>query len=473
MASKEINVFNTSFLDLLSGELGAILILFVIIPKMDSTVRSEVVNQNEEIESLKKQIEKVDILKQQLNQSLEKVKNSVSVETYAEVQSRLNNLQTNTENLTKTIDDLEQLVKNLQIQLVKSEDERRSLQKRIEQDRKETKEIEEKLRESDKNREELVEQLEQLKSKVNTNTDKENVLNDKIADINKDKVQLEQEIKDLRDKLNQTIDQLKNCTNNKSAEDALTVLQKENTDLQRKNDALKDAIEKLQSGSVSAEEVAKLEMENSALKKRLKAMEEDDDKPSKGSKTGLELDKNIVIMLDVSGSMDDEPEPDKLDQVKAGLKMLIATLNESNKVEIVIFPQGPNEGQDFQPFFGSLRKVDSDTKYIIYNEVSKLYARNCTPTRAVFDYVLNEPAYKDAGTIIFLSDGLPTVRKGTDCPEDNTTALIEHIKDLNGNRRKINTIGVGAAYRDRASVKAEVQFMKKLAKENNGFYIGF
>ena len=34
MARKEINIFGTSFLDLLSGALGAVIILFIIVPKM-------------------------------------------------------------------------------------------------------------------------------------------------------------------------------------------------------------------------------------------------------------------------------------------------------------------------------------------------------------------------------------------------------------------------------------------------------
>ncbi len=34
MARKEINVFGTSFLDLLSGALAAVIILFVIVPKL-------------------------------------------------------------------------------------------------------------------------------------------------------------------------------------------------------------------------------------------------------------------------------------------------------------------------------------------------------------------------------------------------------------------------------------------------------
>ena len=34
MARQEINIFGTSFLDLLSGALAAVIILFIIIPKM-------------------------------------------------------------------------------------------------------------------------------------------------------------------------------------------------------------------------------------------------------------------------------------------------------------------------------------------------------------------------------------------------------------------------------------------------------
>ena len=37
MAKKDINIFGTSFLDLLSGALASVIILFVIVPKKTSS----------------------------------------------------------------------------------------------------------------------------------------------------------------------------------------------------------------------------------------------------------------------------------------------------------------------------------------------------------------------------------------------------------------------------------------------------
>ena len=47
MKRKEINIFSTSFLDLLSGALGAVLILFIIIPKLTTEQQSALDEQQQ------------------------------------------------------------------------------------------------------------------------------------------------------------------------------------------------------------------------------------------------------------------------------------------------------------------------------------------------------------------------------------------------------------------------------------------
>jgi restriction endonuclease S subunit len=59
MSRKEINIFNMSFLDLLSGALGAVLILFIIIPKMTAEQQNELEQaeaQNEQVKELKEEL---------------------------------------------------------------------------------------------------------------------------------------------------------------------------------------------------------------------------------------------------------------------------------------------------------------------------------------------------------------------------------------------------------------------------------
>lgn len=430
MGRGEIQVFSISWLDFLSCTLGSMILLFVIVPKLDTKLRDELL-KIKELENLKAQMVNIDVLKKQLNETLKKIENTVAKDDYEELKQKFNNFDQTTQTLNLAVEELEKRLKELQIQLQRSEEERSRLLRLLEDTNKNMEETKKQLAQCETEREKLRRETEPLRQQI---------------------VELEEKVKQLEE-------QLKKCVSgDKSATDLIAILQKENEELKKKVDQIQ--------ASPAPTSTSALEEEILDLKDQINQLE-------KKKTAGLSLDKNLVIMLDVSGSMDDEPEPEKLDNVKAGLKMLIATMDESFNVDIVIFPQGAGEGQDYQAFFNKLVSVNKENKYLIYNEVSKLYARNCTPTRAVFEHVFNHDAYKDASTIIFLSDGLPTYRKGTDCPTDPTNALLMDIKKMNNGRCKINTIGVGAAYRNLSSTKPEVQFMKDLAKQNKGFYIGF
>lgn len=78
MARKEINIFGTSFLDLLSGALGAVIILFIIVPKM-SVQQQEAL---QELETLNVQVE-------QLSDLMEQLENSVPQELYQQIEQQL------------------------------------------------------------------------------------------------------------------------------------------------------------------------------------------------------------------------------------------------------------------------------------------------------------------------------------------------------------------------------------------------
>lgn len=58
MARKEINVFSVSFLDLLSGALAAVIILYIIVPKMSQEQQEAV----EQLEELQQQLQQMDSL---------------------------------------------------------------------------------------------------------------------------------------------------------------------------------------------------------------------------------------------------------------------------------------------------------------------------------------------------------------------------------------------------------------------------
>jgi hypothetical protein len=93
------------------------------------------------------------------------------------------------------------------------------------------------------------------------------------------------------------------------------------------------------------------------------------------------------------------------------------------------------------------------------------------------EFVLKAPAYALAGTIVLLSDGIPTNRVSrNDCADKNEQELNQLVNDLttlNAGKRVINVIGVGKDFRDRGTSQLKVRFMKDLAKRNEGFYVGF
>lgn len=119
MARKEINVFSVSFLDLLSGALAAVIILYIIVPKMSQEQQEAV----EQLEELQQQLLQMDSL-------MARLENTVPAELYEQIQARLNAMQ-------HTIDQLTEEVQRLQQQLAESESENEDLRQQLEQVRRE------------------------------------------------------------------------------------------------------------------------------------------------------------------------------------------------------------------------------------------------------------------------------------------------------------------------------------------------
>lgn len=115
MARKEINIFGTSFLDLLSGALAAVIILFIIVPKMTSEQQSAL----EEIERMNMQME-------DLNHLMERLQNSVPQDVYEEIQAQM-------EALRNTADELREQVQQMQERLAAAESENQRLRRELEQ----------------------------------------------------------------------------------------------------------------------------------------------------------------------------------------------------------------------------------------------------------------------------------------------------------------------------------------------------
>ena len=137
MSRKEINIFGTSFLDLLSGALAAVIILFVIVPKMSS-------EQQDALD----EIERLDIQVAELEDMMEQLRNSVPQDVYDRIQQQMEVLQS-------TVDELTADVENLQDRLAQAESENRTLREEVAR-----------LREESSNNRELAEENRRLQQRI-------------------------------------------------------------------------------------------------------------------------------------------------------------------------------------------------------------------------------------------------------------------------------------------------------------------
>ena len=112
---KPLNIFGTSFLDLLSGALAAVIILYVIVPKMTA-----------EQQNVLEQIEQMEVQMDQLNDIMAQLQNSIDRTLYEQIQQQIEQLQ-------NTIDELRRQTQALQQRLEASESENRQLRQQNEQ----------------------------------------------------------------------------------------------------------------------------------------------------------------------------------------------------------------------------------------------------------------------------------------------------------------------------------------------------
>ncbi len=214
--------------------------------------------------------------------------------------------------------------------------------------------------------------------------------------------------------------------------------------------------------------IADLENENKLLKEEIeKIVKPSARNPAAGS---MDLDsgfkfkgKNVVLIIDVSGSMNAE---DRIGQVKAGLKMLVTSMGQEFSVDIVNFPG--KQPQPYDVLWGKLNSLTPQNKKIIYKHISTLKPDGGTPTREVLDYALSQ--YSNASDIILLTDGAPTTAYGQ---YDNIYTIVKDTTQRNHGRVQINTIGVGSSFLLDKTTNHYL-FLEKLSRDNgNGFFYGF
>jgi Mg-chelatase subunit ChlD len=173
--------------------------------------------------------------------------------------------------------------------------------------------------------------------------------------------------------------------------------------------------------------------------------------------------KHIVLVIDVSGSMFLE---DKIGQVKAGLKMLITSMGDEFSIDVVHFPDGMTH--DYRTLWGRTKKMSKRNKSSVYDFLQDLKPWGSTPTRLVMKYVLKN--YREATDIVLLSDGAPTKKNSKSI--DNIDSVAADIRSNNNKRVQISTIGVGSDFLNNTR-NPKYRFLKKVANDNGGFFVGF
>jgi predicted nucleic acid-binding Zn-ribbon protein len=122
MRRREINIFSISFLDLLSGALAAVLILFIFVPKLDAKLI-------EEIKEFKKLEVEVEEVKGMINQ----LEDSVAKDLYEQLKAKLDEMEATIASLKQNVEDLRQERKRLDEELGQCREELEALKEQVEQ----------------------------------------------------------------------------------------------------------------------------------------------------------------------------------------------------------------------------------------------------------------------------------------------------------------------------------------------------
>lgn len=174
--------------------------------------------------------------------------------------------------------------------------------------------------------------------------------------------------------------------------------------------------------------------------------------------------KKIVFIIDVSGSME---EQDRIGQVKAGIKMLLSTMGSDYEIDILSYTnliqnQGDPDNIIIDPLWQQLTTLNPLNRDKAYSFLNTLVPDGGTPTGTVLQYVFQN--YSNATDIMLLTDGTPS--------DFSTEEIIADVARMNGLGIRVNCIGVGNDFVDNPT-NPNVIFLKELANQNNGFFIGF
>jgi hypothetical protein len=160
-------------------------------------------------------------------------------------------------------------------------------------------------------------------------------------------------------------------------------------------------------------------------------------------------------------------DEDRMGQVKAGLKMLLTAMPGSYYLDVVQFPFG--ERAPYRALSGGFRPLGAEARQDVIEFLYKLRPLGATPTREALSYVFR--TYREMTDLVLLTDGEPSIHNSV--LKDDIYDLLNHVRSLNkGTRVQISTIGVGeGVLHDKAG--KPYQFVKLLAEQNGGFFVGF
>lgn len=140
------------------------------------------------------------------------------------------------------------------------------------------------------------------------------------------------------------------------------------------------------------------------------------------------LPKNVVFVLDRTGSMAGE----KIVQAKDALKYCLKSLKTNDRFNLITY----NETSD--PLWDSLKPASKANVESALKAIDKVDASGGTNlNQALIDALKMYPEQGNANFVVFLTDGLPTVG------EQNTETILYNAKSANKAKVRIFAFGVG------------------------------
>jgi len=167
--------------------------------------------------------------------------------------------------------------------------------------------------------------------------------------------------------------------------------------------------------------------------------------PNNNKEQKTVIAKNILFVLDVSGSMYGE----KIEQAKQALNFCLKHLNPEDRFNIIAFNTEVNMYKD--------GLVDASYSNVLQatSFVNNLYANNGTDINKVLRAALTQlPTNNNSNMVIFLTDGEPTVG------ETNIGRIIGNIKGANSTNTRLFSFGVG--------YDVNTTLLDKLSLDNKG-----